>query len=84
MITFCDVVSNHTLEQVNLMMKVAGGHIGITLKVFLVAPMPARSAEETKTMADLPTTKTKHHHELTEAKFGQATGKAYYGSHHKP
>jgi len=76
-IPFCAIGPDHALEQVNRMMKVAGGLIGITLnpfartKFFLAAPELARLAEEAKNMADLPKTKAKHHHELTEAKVEQ-------------
>ena len=77
MIPFRAVRPDHSLEKVNRMMKVAGGLIAITLnsyartKLFLVVPELARLVEEAKIMADLPTTKGKHHHEFTEAKVKQ-------------
>jgi hypothetical protein len=77
MVPFCAIGPDHALEQVNRMMKVAGGLTGITLnpyartKFFLVAPELARLAEEARNMADLPKTKAKHHHEFTEAKVKQ-------------
>ena len=60
MVPFCAIGPDHALEQVNQMMKVAGGLIGITLnpyartKLFLVAPELARLAEEARDMAIYP------------------------------
>ena len=76
-VPFCAVGPDRALEQVNRMMKVAGGLIDTTLNLyartnfFLAAPELARLAEEVKIMADLSTIKVKHHYEFIEAKVKQ-------------
>ena len=72
---FCAIGPDHALEQVNRMMKVLGGLIGITLsplaraKFFLVAPGLARLAKEAEAIAVVPRNQTmKQHHENTDAK----------------
>ena len=60
MVPFCAIGPDHALEQVNRMMKVAEGLIGIWLntyahtKLFLVAPELARLAEEARNMVIYP------------------------------
>ena len=72
-IPFCAIGADHALEQVNRIMKVSGGLIGITqnhnalTKFFLVAPELSNIANEASEMAGLKSAKTTTHYELSDA-----------------
>ena len=76
-IPFCAIGADHALEQVNRMMKVGGGIVGITqnpstlTKFFLGAPEPFHIAKEARQMAGMRSTEAKQHHDLMGTKARQ-------------
>ena len=72
-IPFCAIGADHALEQVNRMMKVSGGLVGITqnsnalAKFFLAAPELSNIANEANKMAGLKSRKPETHHDLSDA-----------------
>ena len=72
-IPFCAIGADHALEQVNRMMNVSGGLVGITqnpnalAKFFLAAPELSNIANEAHKMAGLKSRKPETHHDLSDA-----------------
>ena len=76
-VPFCAIGADHALEQVNRMMKVGGGIVGITqnpsalTKFFLVAPELSHIAEEARQMVGMKSAEAPKHHELRSTKVRQ-------------
>ena len=72
-VSFCALVADHALEQINRAMKVSGGLVGITLnpsartKFFLISPELSRLSQQAKQKAGIALHSRTRHHDISPA-----------------